>query len=62
MKPSRAVPSTGFSIAGGAGAIADRDLRHLAWECRVLAKTMHDESTRLELLFVAEQLERLARV
>ena len=37
-------------------------LKQLAEECRRLAEAVHDDSTRRELILVAERFERLARV
>lgn len=35
-------------------------LRDMAWECRMMAKTVRHKPTREQLLAVAEQFERLA--
>ena len=37
-------------------------LEDLAWECRLLAKTFHEEFARRGLILIAERFERLARV
>jgi len=35
-------------------------LRDMAWECRMMAKTLRNKKAREQLLEVAEQFERLA--
>jgi hypothetical protein len=63
MKVTTGLPSLVFRAAGESLVPTPIEhLRDLAAECRVLAQAVRDESTRRELLSVAERFERLARV
>jgi hypothetical protein len=63
MKASKALASAVFGVAGGSLVPSPIEhLKDLAAECRVLAKAVHDATTRRDLLSVAERFERLARM
>ena len=63
MKAAKALASAVFGVSGESLVPSPAEhLRDLATECRVLAEAVQDESTRRDLLLVAERFERLARV